>query len=82
MLCHILEILEHDLVTRTHTYCLQDNAEQLQEKASIFEKQAGEIRQKMYWKSKRLWIILGVSITLLVIIIIVIAVLTTRKKTA
>lgn len=46
----------------------------------MFEKKAKEIKKKMWYKNYKMWIIIGVAISLLIAIVIVAIVLATQKK--
>jgi len=56
---------------------LEDNAANLAEKTEIFKKNAEEISNKYWWKSKKLTIAIVAIVVLIVIVIIVVAVIAT-----
>lgn len=58
---------------------LDDRADALQAGASQFEATSGKLKNKMWWKNMKMWIIL-ISIILVIIIIIVVWVVTSQQQ--
>ncbi|XP_078484138.1 uncharacterized protein LOC144744113 isoform X1 [Ciona intestinalis] len=60
---------------------LKNNAEELEEKAKIFDKKASDLKRKFWYQNYKLWIILGVAVTILILVIVIAVVFAGKKKT-
>ena len=54
---------------------LNDRADDLREKATIFNTTATEVKRKMWWENLRMKIIIGASVSVLLLLIIIIIIL-------
>lgn len=61
---------------------IERSAEDLQQQAGIFKRNANELKKKMWWKNVKLWLIIGTIIIIILAIIIGVAVSYSKKTAA